>query len=134
MWLIVTRIPAGTNHAGLKKFVSRGMNDKWFFLPLRNRGEIKKCDILRISHPATKSVEYHGLLLVQPIKKALTAIEQLDGTQLDGETVDVRRYVHRTHERDRRDPFNHRNQAPGNERRRGDRRRSGIVTERIHQN
>ena len=133
MWLIIAKIPTDTTHTSLKKFVTKGMNGKWFFLPSRNSGNIKKCGILRITNPKTKSVECHGIILVEPIKAALSTIEQLDGTRLNGTTVDVRRYVHRTSERDRRDHFNSPNVLRTDDRRRGDRRRSGIRTERIYQ-
>ena len=133
MWLIIAKISADTTHTNLNKFVTKGMNGKWFFLPSRNNGNIKKCGILRITNPKTKSVECHGLVLVEPIKTALSAIEQLNGTRLNGTAVDVRRYVHRTTERDRRDPFNSPNATQNGDRRRSDRRRSGIKTERIYQ-
>jgi len=133
MWIIITKIPVDTPHDKIRKFVNRGISNKWFFIPSRNNGVIKKCGILRITNPETKFVECHGLVLVQPVKTAIATIEQLDGAKFNGTPVDVRRYIQRSTERDQRDHFNG-PQIPANgDRRNGDRRRAGFRTERIYQ-
>ena len=133
MWLIITKISNDTTHAGLKKFVKKGINKRWFFIPSLNQGSIKKCGILRVTNPDTKAVECHGLALVQPIKTALSTIQQLDGTLFNGNAVGVRRYIQRSSERDRRDHFTMPSVPESDERRRGDRRRTGFRIERTYQ-
>lgn len=54
------------------------------------------CSILRIVDPARDSVEYHGLVEVQPARIAMQAIEALNGQRLGGTPIEVRRYRQRS--------------------------------------
>ena len=133
MWLIITIISTDTSYDDLRKFVRKGISNRWFFIPSSNRGNIKKCGILRVTNPETKTMECHGLVLIQPIKTALSTIQQLDGAKLNGTTVGVRRYIQRSSERDRRNHFIIPSLSQNGERRRQDRRRTGFRFERIYQ-
>ncbi len=134
MWLIITKISADTTHSSLRKFVNKGVRNQWFFIPSRTKGQIKRCGLLRITDPETKATECHGLVFVQPVKTALSTVDQLDGAKFNGAPVGVRRYIQRNTERDRRNLFCNPRLPEKGERRRRDRRRYNYRTEKIYQN
>ncbi|MCB1759970.1 MAG: RNA-binding protein [Gammaproteobacteria bacterium] len=103
------------------------------FIPTGKQGEIKRCGILRLSDPATRSLECHGLVFIQPVKCAIAAIDELNGRKLNGNVVDVRRYYERSAERDRRNHFALSEPPRNGERRRRDRRRHELRMETIYQ-
>jgi hypothetical protein len=133
MWLIIAKISADTSHERLKKFVNKAVKKSWFFIPAGQQGEIRRCGILRVADPATRSLECHGLVFVQPFKCAIAAIDELNGRKFNGSVVDVRRYYERSAERDRRNHFAASEPPQKGERRRQDRRRQQIRTETIYQ-
>ena len=54
------------------------------------------CQIMRITDPAAGTVEYHGLIEIQPARIVIQAIEVLNGRELKGRPIEVRRYRHRS--------------------------------------
>jgi hypothetical protein len=66
------------------------------------RGSVSSCTILRMSDPHSGAEEYHGLVEVQPAKAAMQAIAQLNGRELKGRKLEVRRYHSRSALRDQR--------------------------------
>jgi hypothetical protein len=63
-------------------------------LPLFNL--CSNCRILRITDQAAGTVEYHGLVEVQPARIALQAIQILNGKEIGRTPIEVRRYRHRS--------------------------------------
>jgi hypothetical protein len=54
------------------------------------------CSILRIVDPDRDTVEFHGLVEVQPARIAMQAIDVLNGKCLGGTPIEVRRYRQRS--------------------------------------
>lgn len=76
------------------------------------------CSILRLTDRTTGISELHGLVEVQPAKAAIRAIEELNGRELKGVVIEVRRYHHRSLLRERRQdqaPFANGNGGEGSE-------------------
>jgi hypothetical protein len=84
---------------------------KAFILPAIRKGSgrsigpkaaVSSCTILRMADPMSGTVEFHGLVEIQPAKVAMHAIVELNGRELKGRKVEVRRYHSRSVLRDRR--------------------------------
>ena len=60
------------------------------------QGTIRSCEIIRITDSSNDSVEYHGLVELQPAKLALLAARELNGTEIGGKPIGVHRYQHRS--------------------------------------
>ena len=130
MWIFLRQIPKGTTCKELDKFVYKGRQPFWIFFPLASHAKIKRCEILRIFNPETKITEYHGLIQVEPIKSALPLIERLNGRELQGKPIEVRKYIRRSSYRDcRRILFDRKGQQ---ELRRQDRRRDRLRSRVLH--
>ncbi|HYN78094.1 MAG TPA: RNA-binding protein [Lamprocystis sp. (in: g-proteobacteria)] len=54
------------------------------------------CSILRITDRAAGTVEYHGLVEVRPARVAMQAVQLINGTEVNGTLIEVRRYRHRS--------------------------------------
>src|SRR5210317_294978 len=102
MWVFVRQIPKGSTREELGEFISKGLKRSWMFFLFPSRTKVKRCEILQIFNPGTKSIENHGLVQIDPSKSALPVIERLSGRKLKGKPVEVRKYFRRSSLRDRR--------------------------------
>ena len=130
MWIFIRQIPKGTTRKELGKFVSKGLRPSWIFFPLPSHVKVKRCEILQISNPETKTTEYHGVVQIDPSSAALLVIERLDGRELQGKLVEVRKYFRRSSYRDRRRILSE--QKLQQENRRQDRRRERLSSRVLH--
>lgn len=129
MRIFLRALPVGTRDRDLKAFVQTVITPPWY-MPLRNRAIVKSCKILKIVDPKLGTVEFHGLLDVQPVKAALAAIERLNGHSFKGYRLEARKWhVRRKYYDDRRNLYTTSAGAWTNERRQGDRRRSTLMIE-----
>ena len=124
MWIFIRQIPKGTSREELRKFVTKGQKPSWMFLPIPSRTKVKRCEILQIFNPGAKTIEYHGLAQIDPSKAALPIIARLNGCELKGKPVEVRKYFRRSSHRDRRRSLDVR--ALEHDNRRQDRRRERL--------
>jgi hypothetical protein len=85
-------------------------------------------EIRKLVNRATGSVEYHGLVDIEPAKGAVTAIRKLHLTPLKGKTVEVRKYYKRSPLRDRRERGD---EGVAENRRKRDRRRPNLMAESV---
>ncbi|MEN8177848.1 MAG: hypothetical protein ABFS39_04435 [Pseudomonadota bacterium] len=92
-------------------------------MPFVNRFSLGKCEILRLEDKRKETVEYHGLISIEPEKTCLALVDKLNGALLFGKRVEVRPYVKRSTYKDRRRLFADLELLPA-ERRSQDRRRS----------
>ena len=130
MWFFVRMIHDRTTRQELSKFISRGLRPSWMFIPLPSSAKLKRCEILQIVHPESKTTEYHGLVQIEPSSSAQPVIERLSGRKLQGKLIEVRKYFRRSTFRDRRGLFaDHKQQQ---ERRRQDRRRERLSSRVLH--
>jgi len=100
--LFLRRLPEGVTCKELKQFIQttvRELDSRPF--PLK--AAVCNCSIVCISDSESGTREYHGLVEVQPAKAAIDAIALLNGRELRGQKIEVRRYQHRSPLRDQRD-------------------------------
>ena len=101
MMLFLRGLPENLTRKELKAFIQSAVksagNRSFSF-----KATVCTCTILRITDRSNGTVEHHGLVEVQPAKAAMQAIEELNGKELKGVPIEVRRYHHRTPLRDRR--------------------------------
>lgn len=126
MWIVVSKLDSTTTSSQLERFVAKGLSPGLSFLRLPSRGQIRRCEIQRVLDKDTKTIVYHGLVLIEPVKSALAAISRLNGSKFKGHRVRVKKYQRRASP-DRRDNLQDRRGASGEERRKKDRRRARIV-------
>jgi len=130
MWLLLSRIPKGATCKELEKFIGRGLQPSWMLLPLLSHSILKRCEILQIFNPETKTAEYHGLVQIDSGKASTPLIKRLSGRKLLGAPIEVRKYIRRSSIRDRRHILSEREEQP--EFRRQDRRRDRLRSRVLH--
>lgn len=131
MLVFIRRIPESVTRQDLRHFVGQAFRSPWNRL-FGRKGEIRALDILKITDADAETIEFHGLVDIEPAKSAMLAIRRLGRVPLLGRNVQVRQYRVRSAYRDRR------GQPPGqgelsiHNRRVGDRRRPNLREERVH--
>jgi len=128
MLIFVRLLPEAVTQGELRRFVERAIHSPWRSL-FFSRSKIRMAEIRKLVNRATGSVEYHGLVDIEPARGAVTAIRRLNLTPLKGKTVEVRKYYKRSALRDRRE-----RSAPeevSENRRKRDRRRPNLVAESV---
>lgn len=132
MELFIRRLPEATTRLDLIQYVSDALKPRWHLLEFAPTGSLTESEILRIEDTDHKNVEFHGVINIVPAAAALTALERLDGSYFKSKKVEVRKYFHRSTQRDSR----HRQSAsPANniqEQRKRDRRRTHLLIEPFH--
>ena len=127
MELFIRRLPEATTRLDLIQFVSNALKPRWHLLQFAPSGSLTECKILQIEDTDQESIEFHGLIQIVPAAAALTALERLDGNYFKSKKVEVRKYFHRSIERDRR--YHQSASLPDDiqEQRRQDRRRTHLL-------
>lgn len=131
MEIFIRRLPTSTTRLHLMKFISEALKPKWYLLQFSPQGTLQHCDIWRIQDPHTKQVEYHGVAHIEPPSAALQLINKLNGQLFKTKPVEVRKFFHRSTERDRRRSQDPQIAAEFNEKRKRDRRRSGLQIDHL---
>lgn len=98
MIIFVRKISANTKLSELIDFVEPAVKGGLF----RKGGVIKGAKILALKDTRLRTVEYHGLVTVEPEKEALRAIKKLKGKRFKGKFVVVRQYYQRSWHNDKR--------------------------------
>ena len=96
MWLVVSKLDKATTRRQLGRFVSTGLRPGWAFFPYPSRGAIRRCEILQIVDKDNQTIEYHGLVQIEPVKSALTVISRLNGSKFRGKTMEVSKFQRRS--------------------------------------
>lgn len=96
MWVIIQGLPLHTTQEELQRFLNRRLGQKrWFGLPVRQTNRLKSSAILRMTDRATGDVECHGLAQLETAERDEETLRNLNGHQLHGRQVTVRKYYHR---------------------------------------
>ncbi|WP_157606813.1 RNA-binding protein [Sedimenticola selenatireducens] len=132
MEIFIRRLPNSTTRLDLMQFVSEALRPKWYLLQFSPIGTLGHCDICRIDNPKTKQVEYHGIVHVDPPSAALSLINRLNGEIFKTKKVEVRKFFRRSTKRDRRRTSLEQISRDISEKRKQDRRRSGIQIDYLH--
>ena len=119
MILFIRKIPANTKLSELIGFVEPTVKGGLF----RRSGIIRDAKILALRDLKLRTLEFHGLVTVEPDKVAMRVIKKLRGKRFKGKFVVIRQYFQRDWHNDPRQ-HNQGSQALGmHERRKTDRRR-----------
>lgn len=98
MIIFIRKISANTKLSELIDFVEPAVKGGLF----RKGGVIKGAKILALKDTRLRTVEYHGLVNVEPEKEALRAIKKLKGQRFKGKFVVIRQYYQRSWHNDKR--------------------------------
>lgn len=119
MIIFIRKIPANTKLSELIAFIEPTVKGGLF----RRGGVIKDAKILAMRDLRLRTLEFHGLVTVEPDKIALRTIKKLKGKRLKGKFVVVRQYFQRDWHNDPRNHGQNSTSPNGRDRRVGDRRR-----------
>jgi len=125
MLVFIRMIPESVTTDDLRHFINKGMGFVWNNI-FRRQGTIASTSIFKTTNPKTDSVEYHGMVDIQPATSAQAAIRKLNRTHLKGRPVEIRKYFRRSPLRDRRTGQPYREHESFNDLREKDRRRCGV--------
>ena len=130
MLLFIRMIPMAITCDELYRYVYKGMGSFWtrFF---GHQGSITELSILRFANRDAQSVEYHGLVDIEPAISAQGAIRRLNRTSLYGTPVEVREFFDRSPSRDRRKSQSSMETASFKNLRKGDRRSQQLAIESV---
>lgn len=125
MLLFIENMPESVSRKQLRQIVERAMHRSWFLL--RRKGGIESLDIIQIQDGDKQTVEYHGLVEIEPDATALVAMKRLNRSTIWGRQVSVRPYAIRSAYRDRRGHKPHKEDLRVIDRRKGDRRQNYLI-------
>jgi len=121
MFLIIKNIPSTINKYDLEKLIKPSLEGRFW----QKSGSLKSVKIIEVSYD-DKPLEYHGVAFVTPDDVAMRVINSLNGKTAFGVLLNVHEYEVRNWQNDRRQ----RNELPAkglkSDKRKRDRRRSGI--------
>ncbi len=126
MIVFVRRIPADLTRRELEALVAEVITPRFAWLPFGVKGEVVKCEIIRIREKETGAMERHGLVTIRPDEAALKVIKRLNHTRINGKLVEVREYKVRAYQRDRRRTEEGQQSEGQDDRRQRDRRRRNL--------
>lgn len=129
MWIFIKGIPKEMDARALEKFVKRLMFPGWLPFSVAGRVRISGSKILKIVHTRTRSIEYHGLIHIQPASKVERVIERINQARINGRKLESHPYSKRYARADRRNMFYDAGKTVHPERRRVERRRKHLVSQ-----
>ena len=130
MWIFIKGIPKEMDSTALEKFIRRIVSPGWLPFAVSGRVRIKGAKILKIVHTRTRSIEYHGLIQIQPASRAESVIQRINKSKVQGRLLEAHPYSKRYSRADRRNMFLQ-EQSQGRvaaDRRQIDRRRRNLIS------
>lgn len=119
MIIFLRKIPATTKLSEIEDFVSPALKGFLF----GTIGRIEKIEILVLQDKLLNTIEFHGLVTIDPERAAKRVIKKLKGRRFKGKQIIIRQYYQRNWHND---PRMHAEQrGTHSERRKADRRRGG---------
>lgn len=89
--LFLRGLPQDVTPQELYEFVTRAIIPPWY-RPFTPRGVIKSCVVMRMKDLDRNTVEFHGLLEIQPDNAALAALRDLDRLRFKEAPIEVRQW------------------------------------------
>lgn len=129
MIVFIRNVPEALTQEELERFISAGLRRIRIF-PLFAKGRLKSTDVIRIQH--RNRIEYHGLADIEGDRAAKALIRLLQGVDLGGHRIRLWPYRQRVENRDRRTQHPYAQELAIIDRRRGERRRSGLLIENLY--
>ena len=130
MLVFIRMIPESMTRRDLYRFVDRALPTSWFPLSTK-KGRIRSLDLIRIINHQTDSIEYHGLVDIEPAVTAHKAIRRMNGSRLMDRVIEVRKFYHRSKLRDRRSGRSPTDLPRTEDRRMKDRRRCDLSINKV---
>jgi hypothetical protein len=97
MWIIIQKIPLTTTQRELNQFLNKQISgNRWFGMLFGQQTQLKNFSILRMTDRTSGEIECHGLAEVETSKPEEEMLKVLNGHQLHGQTIAVRKYYHRS--------------------------------------
>jgi hypothetical protein len=124
MMIFFRRVPADLTRRELEQIVCDAIKPRFWGL-VGPKGSVARCEILCIHDKDSGERERHGLVSVVPQAAAQTALNRLNPLRIKGRVVEVRPYVKRVYQRDRRQTGE--GVTTAGEQRRQDRRRPNLT-------
>ncbi len=131
MLVFIRMIPKSVNCNELRHFVSKGVNSFWTRYAGK-QGSVDSVSINKVTNQEMQSVEYHGIVNIEPATSAQAAIKKLNRTTLKGVPVEVRKFYQRSPMRDRRKGQSDIDADMFKDLRKGDRRRKQLFMEPVY--
>lgn len=119
MVIFIRKIPANTKLSEIIGFIEPAIKGGLF----RKSGKIRGAKILALRDMRLRTLEFHGLVTVEPDAVGLRAIKKLKGRRFKGKFVIVRQYFQRDWHNDPRQNRERQGDGISIERRTFDRRR-----------
>lgn len=130
MWIFIKGIPKEMDSQALETFVKRTLSPGWLPFAVTGRVRVKGSKILKIVHTRTRSIEYHGLIQIQPASQAERVIQRINSAKINGRRLECHPYSKRFSRADRRNMFMEAGgKASSSDRRQVERRRGNLVSQ-----
>lgn len=129
MWIFIKGIPKEMDSQALERFVKRTLSPGWLPFAVTGRVRIRGSKILKIVHTRTRSVEYHGLIQIQPASQAERVIQRINNAMINGRRLESHPYSKRFARADRRNMFIEAGGKSASDRRQVERRRANLVSQ-----
>lgn len=94
MWIFIKEIPATTTQRSLAQFLNKSLGNHKI-LNIFSSTELKQCSVLKITDPGTGESEFHAVAEIESSKPEPETLRLLDGQQLQGRRLEVRKFHHR---------------------------------------
>lgn len=127
MWIFLKGIPAEMDAKSLQKFIGHLLLPGWMSTTTTNRSRVAGTKILKIDHILSRSVEYHGLVKIEPATQTAKLIDHINQAKIKGRRLGAHPYHSRFARADRRCQPVAEECGPLPERRRLQRRRKHLV-------
>ncbi|MCW8921575.1 MAG: RNA-binding protein [Sedimenticola sp.] len=100
MWIIIQGIPLTTTQRELNQFLNNQLNGRsWLGFNRNPAIRLKSFSILKMTDRSSGTMECHGLAELETKKPDEETLQALNGHQLQGRTIAVRKYYHRSSRR-----------------------------------
>ncbi len=126
MWIFFRNLPRGMTLKEINSITRKGCRKGLQLLPLLQKNIVKRSKIIRIRDLKADSTEYHAIVQVDSAITADNIIDCLDGKTIKGTFISAHRYHRRFSSRDKRN--SRLTDLNMQERRKGERRRSQLIT------
>jgi hypothetical protein len=129
MWIFIKGIPKGMDSKALERFIKRILSLGWLPFAVTGRVRVRGSKILKIVHTRTRSIEYHGLIQIQPASRAEGVIQRINQSKFNGRRLESHPYSKRFARADRRNMFMDERGRAASDRRQVERRRRNLVSQ-----
>jgi len=118
MIVFLRNIPAKTKRSDIVAFIEPAIKKRWF----QKKAEIVEIKVMQLNDPRAGTMEFHGVVTIEPEKVAKKVIRKLNRQVFLGKRIAVHEYCRRNWHNDPRI----KNALTTDDRRKSDRRRNDV--------